>query len=84
MTETSPVVTGVTETNIPLGSCGLLIPNTEAKIVDLSSGDSLPAYEKGEMWVRGPQNMKGYMDNPEATNLAITEDNWLKTGAYYE
>ena len=86
MTETSPVVTMTNDKDITFGSCGVLLPNTEAKIVDLSSGDSLKAHEKGELWVRGPQNMKGYMDNPKATNHMITEDNWLKTGdiAYYD
>lgn len=50
------------------------------QIVDINSGEALGAHEHGEIWVRGPQVMKGYLNNPAATSSAITEDGWLKTG----
>jgi acyl-CoA synthetase (AMP-forming)/AMP-acid ligase II len=62
------------------GSVGRLIPNTEARIVDPDSGDDLAAGRTGELWVRGPQLMRGYRDRPEATAHTIDADGWLHTG----
>ena len=62
------------------GSVGQLVPNTEARIVDPESGDDLGAGRTGELWVRGPQLMRGYRDRPEATALTIDADGWLHTG----
>jgi acyl-CoA synthetase (AMP-forming)/AMP-acid ligase II len=82
LTETSPG----THSNPPdtegikLGSIGPCIPNTECKVVDLASGAELGPDEEGELWVRGPQVMKGYLNNPEATSQTIDADGWLRTG----
>jgi acyl-CoA synthetase (AMP-forming)/AMP-acid ligase II len=54
--------------------------NTEIRIVDLDSGENLGPGERGELWVRGPQVMHGYLNQPEATAATITSDGWLKTG----
>ena len=62
------------------GSVGQLVPNTEARIVDPESGDDLGAGRTGELWVRGPQLMRGYRDRPDATALTIDADGWLHTG----
>jgi acyl-CoA synthetase (AMP-forming)/AMP-acid ligase II/S-adenosylmethionine/arginine decarboxylase-like enzyme len=62
------------------GSVGLLVGGTEARVVDPRSGATLPAGEDGELWVRGPQLMAGYRDDPEATAAAIDDDGWLHTG----
>jgi acyl-CoA synthetase (AMP-forming)/AMP-acid ligase II len=62
------------------GSVGLLVGGTEAKVVDPRSGAALPAGEDGELWVRGPQLMAGYRDDPEATAATIDADGWLHTG----
>jgi acyl-CoA synthetase (AMP-forming)/AMP-acid ligase II len=62
------------------GSVGLLVGGTEAAIVDPPTGAMLPAGEDGELWVRGPQLMAGYRDNPEATAATIDDDGWLHTG----
>ena len=62
------------------GSVGFCLPNTECKIVDYNNGAELGANEEGEIWVRGPQVMKGYLGNPAATHEMITSDGWLRTG----
>jgi acyl-CoA synthetase (AMP-forming)/AMP-acid ligase II len=62
------------------GSVGRLVPNTEARIVDPDSHADLGAGRTGELWVRGPQLMRGYRDRAEATALTIDADGWLHTG----
>jgi acyl-CoA synthetase (AMP-forming)/AMP-acid ligase II len=82
LTETSPVTHTVPEDvagQMP-GSIGLLVPNTECRIVDLATGDELPAGEPGELCIRGPQVMKGYLNDPEATAQTIDAEGWLHTG----
>ena len=78
MTETSPCthVTRVGET----AGIGEPMPNTEVKIVDLSTGSELGPNEEGEICVRGPQVMKGYLNRPDATASMIDIDGWLHTG----
>jgi acyl-CoA synthetase (AMP-forming)/AMP-acid ligase II len=83
MTELSPVshktrLARVEET--PPGSIGALIPNTEARLVDPETGEDVPEGGDGEIWIRGPQVMEGYLNNPEATAEIFTEDGWLRTG----
>ena len=53
------------------------LPDTEARIVDPESGEDA---ERGELWIRGPQVMKGYLNNAEATADTIDGDGWLHTG----
>ena len=62
------------------GSVGLLVGGTEARVVDPRSGAALPAGQDGELWVRGPQLMDGYRDDPDATAATIDADGWLHTG----
>jgi acyl-CoA synthetase (AMP-forming)/AMP-acid ligase II len=59
---------------------GVAAPNTECKIVDLESGEALGPGQKGEVCVRGPQIMKGYLNKPEATARTIDSEGWLHTG----
>jgi acyl-CoA synthetase (AMP-forming)/AMP-acid ligase II len=63
-----------------LGSSGVLIPNTEAVIVDPVSGESQPAGSTGELWFRGPQVFAGYLHNPKATAETIDPEGWVHTG----
>ncbi|MFZ9858018.1 MAG: long-chain-fatty-acid--CoA ligase [Roseiflexaceae bacterium] len=83
MTELSPVshanpLHGVSKN----GSVGIPLPNTEAKIVDLETLQDIPigSEASGELWVRGPQVMKGYWERAEETANTVTADGWLRTG----
>jgi acyl-CoA synthetase (AMP-forming)/AMP-acid ligase II len=83
MTELSPVshkspIAKAAET--PPGSVGPVLPNTEMRLVDPDTGDDVAEGEEGEIWIRGPQVMVGYLENPEATAETLTEDGWLRTG----
>jgi acyl-CoA synthetase (AMP-forming)/AMP-acid ligase II len=62
------------------GSVGVTAPNTETRIVDPATGADLGIGEDGEICVRGPQVMKGYLNNPQATAAMIEPDGWLHTG----
>jgi len=82
LTETSPVthMNPDEQGKGRAGSIGFLIPNTEARYVDPESGKELGANETGELWIRGPQVMKGYLGNEEATRHTIDDEGWLHTG----
>jgi acyl-CoA synthetase (AMP-forming)/AMP-acid ligase II len=80
MTETSPVTHICTPERNKLGSVGLIASNTECKVVSVETGEELGVDERGEICVRGPQVMKGYLNRPEATAQTIDADGWLHTG----
>jgi acyl-CoA synthetase (AMP-forming)/AMP-acid ligase II len=82
LTETSPVThtTRLRSPRLRLGSVGPPVPNTEAKVVDLATGAELGPAQEGEICVRGPQVMKGYLNRPDATAAMIDADGWLHTG----
>jgi acyl-CoA synthetase (AMP-forming)/AMP-acid ligase II len=82
LTETSPTTHSVPDDlagRMP-GSIGPAVPNTECRIVDVATGEDLPKSEPGELLIRGPQVMKGYLNQPAATARAIDPDGWLHTG----
>lgn len=62
-----------------VGSIGIPIPNTDAKIVDLMTGEDVPAGQIGELAVRGPQIMRGYWQD-ESESESVLRDGWLVTG----
>ena len=79
MTELSPVSHATPPGNFKPGSSGLTVANTECRLVD-PEGEDQDVGGRGELWVRGPQVMKGYLNNEEATRNTIDEEGWLHTG----
>jgi 4-coumarate--CoA ligase len=80
MTELSPVSHFTPVGMFKPGSVGVTAPNTEMRIVDPVTGEDVEVGRDGEIWVRGPQVMKGYLNNEQATAATITDDGWLRTG----
>ncbi len=81
MTELSPGTHAVPQDAIdpPAGAVGKLFPSTEMRLVG-ADGEDVPEGETGEIWIRGPQVMKGYLGRPEETDATIDPDGWLHTG----
>jgi acyl-CoA synthetase (AMP-forming)/AMP-acid ligase II len=82
MTEASPV-THLSPSALPdfkLAASGWAVPNTEVMIVDTATLQPLGVGQEGELWIRGPQIMKGYLNQPKATRDSITPEGWYRTG----
>jgi len=62
------------------GSVGQCAPNVECKVVDIATTADLGPNQCGELYIRGPQMMKGYPNNAEATNQCIDREGWYRTG----
>lgn len=88
LTETSPCAMFGEQGYTNYQSVGKPLSNTEAKIVDLTDGTNtgLGPGKVGELLVRGPHVMKGYLNNEQATKEIIVENGWLRTGdiSYYD
>jgi acyl-CoA synthetase (AMP-forming)/AMP-acid ligase II len=82
LTEASPVthIAPPDPTRLKLGSVGPLAPNTEGRVVDPVTLAELESGQLGEIWVRGPQVMKGYLNRPDATAAMLLPNGWLRTG----
>ncbi len=80
MTETAATFThhGAEDYENRPDSCGPALPVCDMKVVD-EKGNGLPADQVGELWVKGPNVLKGYWNNPEATAETFV-DGWVKTG----
>jgi acyl-CoA synthetase (AMP-forming)/AMP-acid ligase II len=79
MTELSPISHFSNEAHAVPGSVGVTVPNTQCKIVD-PEGRALGVDAEGELCIKGPQVMLGYLNNPEATARTIDAEGWLHTG----
>ncbi|KAI8142249.1 hypothetical protein BJV82DRAFT_616104 [Fennellomyces sp. T-0311] len=79
LTETTPVAVIETPDNTKQGSVGFLCPNMTAKLVN-EDGKEVGFDERGEIWLKGPNVMKGYIRNPEATAECIDKDGYFHTG----
>jgi acyl-CoA synthetase (AMP-forming)/AMP-acid ligase II len=80
MTELSPVCHAIFSGEYKPSSVGCLLPNTEARLVDPTTNQDTAEGQPGELWIRGPQRMLGYLNNPEATAQTIDAEGWLHTG----
>lgn len=80
LTETGPTTHWTPRDAVRLNSAGPPLPGTECRVVDVATQRDVPLGELGEIWVRGPQVMKGYLNNPEVTRRVLDEDGWLRTG----
>ena len=82
LTEAGPVTHANPLTGMrKVGSIGIPLPSTEARVVDLTQGDlEVPAGQVGELSIRGPQVMIGYWQDPRATKKVLRQDGWLLTG----
>jgi len=82
MTEASPATHTTSEiaARIKPGSIGTLVPNTECRVVDPATREDVVPGQDGEIWVRGPQVMLGYLSQPDATRATLDEEGWLHTG----
>lgn len=87
LTETSPAALLNMPGNTKYASVGVPASATRCKIVAIndSTGVGLKAHESGELWIKGPQNMLGYLNNQKATDEMLT-DGWIRTGdiGYYD
>lgn len=82
MTETAPPICGhpLDTDKVKHGSVGVIVPNTEAMLYDPTTGEEAKPGDPGELWVRGPQVMKGYYNNPDSTRDTLMDGGWLRTG----
>jgi acyl-CoA synthetase (AMP-forming)/AMP-acid ligase II len=82
MTELSPVSHSMREEDddADLNSVGVALPNIECKLVDPDTGEEAGPGGRGELWVKGPNVMSGYLNNPEATAITLDADGFLHTG----
>ncbi|MBA6117799.1 long-chain-fatty-acid--CoA ligase [Pseudomonas putida] len=80
LTETSPVASTNPYGQLArLGTVGIPVVGTAFKVID-DEGNELPLGERGELCIKGPQVMKGYWQQPDATAQTLDADGWLKTG----
>jgi len=82
LTESSPATHGIPHDrpDIDRGSVGVLLPNVEARVVDPATGADSGTGASGELWCRGPNIMRGYLNNPQATAEAVDNEGFLHTG----
>ncbi|MFX0188686.1 MAG: AMP-binding protein [Candidatus Hodarchaeota archaeon] len=81
MTETSPLtVSNPSRGKKKLGSIGLPLNNMDLKLVDPETGEEVPLGEAGEICIKGPMVMKGYLNKPEETKKTIDSDGYIHTG----
>ncbi|GFG35622.1 hypothetical protein Cfor_02545, partial [Coptotermes formosanus] len=86
LTETTLSVTYSPPSGSKRGSVGMLIPGMQCKVVDIETGRNLGPNERGELCFKGPQIMKGYSGDPQATRASFDSDGFLHTGdvGYYD
>lgn len=80
LTETSPVAcVNPLDGTDKVGTIGLPVSSTDIKLCD-DDGKEVEIGQRGEIWIKGPQVMRGYWNNEDETSKILTEDGWIKTG----
>jgi acyl-CoA synthetase (AMP-forming)/AMP-acid ligase II len=83
MTEASPVThlpPSADPAKVRIGSIGWIVPNTEVRIVDVLTREPLGPEQEGELLIRGPQIMKGYLNRPVETAASLDAEGWYASG----
>ena len=82
LTESSPAThtTPDDPANMKPGSIGAPVANTECRVVDPATREDVDPGQDGEIWIRGPQVMLGYLNCPDATRATVDHEGWLHTG----
>ena len=82
LTESSPAThtTSDDPATIKPGSIGTVLPNTECRVVDPATQRDVGPGHDGELWIRGPQIMRGYLNRPDETRATVDAAGWLHTG----
>jgi acyl-CoA synthetase (AMP-forming)/AMP-acid ligase II len=82
LTETSPaaIITSDDPAKIKAGSVGVPVANTECRVVDSETGRDVSPGVDGEIWIRGPQVMRGYLRRPADTRAVLDDDGWFRSG----
>lgn len=84
LSEASPVThSNPLNGKVNIGSIGLPVPDTDMRVVDINTGGDCKPHQPGELWVKGPQVMDGYWNQPDET-ANVFENGWLKTGDIVE
>lgn len=84
LSEASPVThSNPVNGKVKIGSIGLVVPDTDMLVVDINTGKECEINQAGEMWVKGPQVMRGYWNRPDET-VNVLEDGWLKTVTWWK
>lgn len=79
LSEASPLIAATPPNRVKIGTSGVITPETQIRIVS-NQGKDLGFNQAGELWVRGPQLMRGYWQLPQITSEVMTHDGWLRTG----
>lgn|GEM_PF-642805 len=79
LSETSPLIAITPPNRVRLGTSGVITPETEVRIIS-NQGVPVGFNQAGELWVRGPQVMRGYWQRPQASSEVLSHDGWFRTG----
>ncbi len=79
LSETSPLIAITPPNRVRLGTSGVITPETEVRVIS-NQGVPVGFNQAGELWVRGPQVMRGYWQRPQASSEVLSHDGWFRTG----
>lgn len=80
LTENSPIISVMDERRPVVDTVGRAVLNQQVKVIDVETSKELGPGQKGVLYIKSPQVMQGYFENPQATKSVLSEDGWLNTG----